>query len=98
MEKSLTIDIDSLFFSGCNFIFKRWTAFRMALDDNPKVLTYYEEDGLTLEINHFLHILFEDILNEIKKDKIGGSFIVEKMADYLNGFMADYFNIFLEDE
>lgn len=86
------------FCEGCEAIFSRWTAFRMALDNNPKILTYILDDGETIEINNFLELLYEDMFNTIKKDKLGHNFVVDKVADCLYTFIGDYFSIELDDE
>lgn len=52
------------FKDGINFIFKKWSGFRLALDHNPRVLEEFNEDN-ELEINEMLEILNDDIITEI---------------------------------
>jgi hypothetical protein len=39
-KKNYPINRDK-FKEGCILIFKKWKAFRTALDNNPQILTYY---------------------------------------------------------
>ena len=84
------------FKTGCIAIFKRWTAFRMALDQNPQILRYITKDD-TIEINDFLEILYDDILTTITNNKFGMKECIEDVADCLNYFIGDYFKIELAD-
>ena len=84
------------FKSGCIAIFKRWTAFRMALDQNPQILNYITKDN-TIEINDFLEILYDDILTTITNNKYGMKELIEDVAECLNYFIGDYFKIELAD-
>ena len=84
------------FKTGCVAIFKRWTAFRMALDQNPQILRYITKDD-TIEINDFLEILYDDILTTITNNKFGMKECIEDVAECLNYFIGDYFKIGLED-
>ena len=56
MEKAKTKIDREKFKQGCISIFKCWTAFRMALDQNPQILKYITDNN-TIEINDFLEIL-----------------------------------------
>ena len=47
----------------CTTIFQKWNAFRQALDNNPQILTYFNEDQTVLEINEYLDILYDEILS-----------------------------------
>ena len=51
------------FHKSCTKIFKKWNAFRQALDNNPQILTYFNEDQTVLEINEYLDILYDEILS-----------------------------------
>ena len=82
---------------GCIAIFKRWTAFRIALDQNPQILSYITDDN-SIEINNFLEILYDDILTTISNSKYGMKEMIEDVAECLNYFIGDYFSIGLEDD
>ena len=84
------------FKTGCIAIFKRWTAFRMALDQNPQILNYITNEG-TIEINDFLEILYDDILTTITNNKYGMKELIQDVAECLNYFIEDYFKIELDD-
>ena len=84
------------FKTGCIAIFKRWTAFRMALDQNPHILNYITKDD-TIEINDFLEILYDDILTTITNNKYGMKELIQDVAECLNYFIGDYFKIELDD-
>ena len=84
------------FKTGCIAIFRRWTAFRMALDQNPQILNYITRDN-TIEINDFLEILYDDILTTITNSKYGMKELIQDVADCLNYFIGDYFKIELAD-
>ena len=84
------------FKTGCIAIFRRWTAFRMALDQNPQILNYITRDN-TIEINDFLEILYDDILTTITNSKYGMKEMIKDVADCLNYFIGDYFKIELAD-
>ena len=91
--------IRSYFREGCINIFKKWSAFRLALDNNPQVLTYYNEDQSILEINEYLEMLYDDILNSIYNDKTNNKeCIQDEIADCLYTFIGDYFNAELDDQ
>ena len=91
--------IRSYFREGCINIFKKWTAFRLALDNNPQILTYYNEDQSILEINEYLEMLYDDILNSIVNDKTNNKeCIQDEIADCLYTFIGDYFNAELDDQ
>ena len=84
------------FKTGCIAIFRRWTAFRMALDQNPQILNYITNEG-TIEINDFLEILYDDILTTITNNKFGMKELIQDVAECLNYFIDDYFKIELDD-
>ena len=84
------------FKTGCIAIFKRWTAFRMSLDQNPQILRYITKNN-TIEINDFLEILYDDILTTITNNKFGMKECIEDVADCLNYFIGDYFKVELAD-
>jgi len=91
--------IRSYFREGCINIFKKWSAFRLALDNNPQILTYYNEDQSILEINEYLEMLYDDILNSIYNDKTNNKeCIQDEIADCLYTFIGDYFNAELDDQ
>ena len=84
------------FKKGCILIFKKWSAFRIALDQNPQVLNYITNEN-TIEINDFLEILYDDILNTLMKNKYGMKELVYDVAECLKYFITDYFKIELND-
>ena len=84
------------FKTGCIAIFRRWTAFRMALDQNPQILNYITKDN-TIEINDFLEILYDDILTKITNSKFGMKELIQDVAECLYYFIGDYFKIELAD-
>ena len=86
------------FIQGCISVFKKWSAFRIAIDDNPKILTYYNEDETVLEINEMLETLYDELFSICDCGKFVGKECEMELADCLNGFIEDYFNISLEDE
>ena len=87
-----------IFTQGCVSIFKKWAAFRMALDDNPKILTYYNEDQTVLEINEMLDTLYDELYSILSSNKYTGNTLENELADCLAGFIEDYFQIVLADE
>ena len=97
MEKTVHKIDREKFKKGCIAIFRCWTAFRMALDQNPQILKYITNNN-TIEINDFLEILYDDILNTIKNNKSGIKELTDKVADCLNYFIGDYFQIQLADD
>ena len=97
MEKAVHKVDREKFKKGCIAIFRCWTAFRMALDQNPQILKYITNNN-TIEINDFLEILYDDILTTIKNDKSGTKELTDKVADCLNYFIGDYFQIQLADD
>ena len=84
------------FKTGCIAIFKRWTAFRLALDNNPHILNNITQNN-TIEINDFLEILYDDILTTITNNKYGNKELIQDVAECLNYFIGDYFQIELAD-
>ena len=86
------------FVQGCISVFKKWSAFRIAIDDNPKILTYYNEDETVLEINEMLETLYDELFNICDSGKFVGQECEMELADCLSGFIEDYFNISLEDD
>ena len=97
MEKAKTKIDREKFKKGCISIFKCWTAFRMALDQNPQILKYITDNN-TIEINDFLEILYDDIIDTIKNNKYGMKELTDNVADCLNYFIGDYFKIQLADD
>ena len=97
MEKAKTKIDREKFKQGCISIFKCWTAFRMALDQNPQILKYITDNN-TIEINDFLEILYDDIIDTIKNNKYGIKELTDNVADCLNYFIGDYFKIQLADD
>lgn len=95
-KKNYPINRDK-FKEGCILIFKKWKAFRKALDNNPQILTYYNEDESVLEINEYLEMLFDDILLSIEKN-INNSNLNKEISDCLYSFISDYFQVALEDQ
>ena len=97
MEKAKTKIDREKFKKGCISIFKCWTAFRMALDQNPQILKYITDNN-TIEINDFLEILYDDIIETIKNNKYGMKELTDNVADCLNYCIGDYFKIQLADD
>ena len=97
MEKAKQKIDREKFKRGCIAIFKCWTAFRMALDQNPQILKYITDNN-TIEINDFLEILYDDIIDTIKNNKFGMKELTDNVADCLNYFIGDYFKIQLADD
>ena len=97
MEKAKNKIDREKFKKGCISIFKCWTAFRMALDQNPQILKYITDNN-TIEINDFLEILYDDIIETIKNNKYGMKELTDNVADCLNYFIGDYFKIQLADD
>ena len=82
---------------GFNFIFKKWSSFRIALDHNPRVLTLYADDEQkVLEIDEMINLVYEDIVKEIIKEK-GSNIAVVNIGDILFCFIEEYFRIELQD-
>ena len=69
MDKSHQLNFKSIkkirpkFHKSCITIFKNWNSFREALDNNPQILTYFNEDHSVLEINEYLDVLYDEILS-----------------------------------
>ena len=86
------------FKQGCISVFKKWSAFRLTLDENPKILTYYNEDQTVLEINEMLETLYEELYSICSSKKYAGKTLENELADCLAGFIEDYFQVVLADE
>lgn len=87
----------SFFIEGANLIFKKWSSFRMALDNSPQVLQNFSDDSNTqLEINEMINILFNDIMQEIEKES--GSVLEMNLGDLIFCFFQEFFDVDLEDE
>ena len=84
------------FKEGCIAVFKKWTIFRMALDQNPHILRYITKDN-TIEINDFLERLYDDILTTITNSKYGMKDLIQDVAECLNYFINDYFKVEIAD-
>ena len=84
------------FKKGCIAIFKKWSAFRIALDQNPQIINYITNEN-TIEINDFLEILYDEILTTITKNKFGMKELIHDVAECLKYFINDYFKIELDD-
>ena len=85
------------FKQGVISIFTKWSAFRLTLDENPKVLTYINEDTNTLEINDMLEMLYGELYSILSSKKYSGSVLQNELADSLATFIEDYFQVGLED-
>lgn len=91
----------NVFKSKCVFIFKQWNSFRVLLDNNPNILTYYNEDGSVLEINELLDNLYDELFDICVKWRECGSEkekCVCEIAESLISFIEDYFQITLNDK
>jgi len=87
----------SLFIEGATLIFKKWSSFRMALDNTPDVLkNYTDETNTQLEINEMLNVLFSDIMEESHKES--GSILETNITDLIFCFFQEYLDIDLEDD
>jgi hypothetical protein len=87
----------SIFIEGSILIFKKWASFRMALDNNPEVLTQFSDDeDKQLEINEMLNCLFNDILQEMEKES--GPVLEQNVADLIFCFVQEFFDVDLEDD
>ena len=85
------------FKQGCFLIFKKWQAFRLALDNNPELLTIYaDEERTELEIYSMLRVLLSDIDDEI--NKINSKAVINMVAEMLYDFIQAYFHIEMEDQ
>jgi hypothetical protein len=89
--------LKSHFVEGALLILKKWSSFRMALDNSPEVLHNYADDNNTqLEINEMLNVLFNDIMQEIEKES--GSVLEMNIGDFIFCFFQEFFDVDLEDE
>lgn len=85
------------FKQGSFLIFKKWQAFRLALDNNPDLLTIYaDEERTELEIYSTLRVLLSDIDDEI--NKINSKAVINMIAEMLYDFIQAYFQIEMEDK
>ncbi len=85
------------FKQGCYLIFKKWQAFRIALDNNPDLLTVYaDEERTELEIYSTLRVLLSDIDDEI--NKIKSKAVINMIGEMLYDFIQAYFQIEIEDK
>ena len=85
----------------CVFIFKQWNSFRVLLDNNPNILTYYNEDGSVLEINELLDNLYYELFDIcVKWGDVGNDKekCISEIAECLISFIEDYFQITLNDK
>lgn len=85
-------------------ILKKWSAFRISLDENPDVLTTYiksgdeeETESDELEINIMLDTLVDDLFTEIEKEKVE-KLAVDNLSDIFYCFFKEFFDIDLEDD
>jgi hypothetical protein len=89
--------IKTYFIEGATLIFKKWSSFRMALDNSPEVLkNYIDENNTQLEINEMINVLFCDMIQEIEKES--GSILEMNVADLIFCFFQEFFDVDLEDE
>ena len=91
----------NVFKNKCVCIFKQWNSFRVLLDNNPNILTYYNEDGSVLEINELLDNLYYelyDICVKWKDISNDNDKCVNEIAECLISFIEDYFQITLNDK
>lgn len=100
MESCYSSDIlekFDLFKKGSFLIFKQWSAFRMALDHSPELLTIYaDEERVELEIYYLLRCVLSDIDDEIVK-KNHTMAVTNIISEILLEFIFSYFNIEVED-
>lgn len=97
MESKQSSALREQFKEGFVLILQKWSSFRIALDNNPQVLTYINDDN-SLEINKMLGMLYDDVLGTIEKNKGSISTLVAKVGDCLFGFIQDYFQVDLDDD
>ena len=91
----------NVFKTKCVYIFKHWNSFRVLLDNNPNILTYYNEDGSVLEINELLDNLYYELFDTcVKWREVGNDKeqCVCEIAECLISFIEDYFQITLSDK
>lgn len=84
------------FKKGSFLIFRKWAAFRMALDNNPELLTvYYDDEKTELEVYYMLRVLLSEVDDEIStgNSKIVTNFVAEILFD----FIQEYFHLEIED-
>ena len=85
------------FTEGATLIFKKWSSFRMALDNTPEVLKNYADENKTiLEINEVIELLLSDIMLEIENES--GSVLETNIADLIFCFFQEFFDVDLEDD
>lgn len=92
-----TTDKVKLFKEGLTLIFKKWTSFRLIVDNNPHILSEFADDEETqLEVNQMLEMVIDDILAEMKKSY--GGVLEMNIADMLFAFIEEFFEVDLQDE
>jgi hypothetical protein len=93
-----TFNISSLLYETFILILKKWTSFRLALDNNPKILFQYaEETQGKLEIESILELVFDDIFKELQKNHKITKFVTDNIGDMLFDFFEGFFRIDLQD-
>jgi hypothetical protein len=94
MEQTNNINTEAKFKEGFFLVLKKWSAFRLALDNSPEVLSQFsEEDDGKLEINQMLELLMGDIYSELQKNQNE-----KNIAEMLYFFIEEFFEVGLEDE
>jgi hypothetical protein len=93
--------LQALFFEGTTLIFKKWSAFRLTLDNNPEVLDEYVEEiefdenqEEILEVVHMYNLLLCDIYTHLEN----GYDMIQSIAELLISFFQDFFDTYLEDD
>jgi hypothetical protein len=91
----------AMFFEGSTLIFKKWSAFRLTLDNNPEILDEYVEEleydenqEEILEVIHMYNLLLCDIYTHLEN----GYDMIQTIAELLQSFFEDFFETFLEDD
>merc|ERR1712151_1041648 len=85
------------FKKGSFNIFRCWSAFRLALENNPQLLTvYYDDERTELEIYYLMRCVLSDIDDEIIK-RNSTMAAVGPIGEILLDFVEGYFNVSVED-
>ena len=103
MDKSHQLNFKSIkkirpkFHKSCITIFKNWNSFREALDNNPQILTYFNEDQTVLEINEYLDVLYDEILSILNNTSNSNNIINKNNDDNENNDYINYDNNIIKE-
>ncbi len=86
------------FKDGAFLIFKKWSTFRIALDNSPHILRQYvdEDKQNELEFNFILNQLLNDISLEIKNTNDRSNSLINSISETLCDFLDQFFNLYIE--